>query len=502
MTDKPETESSTASATKPPANGAADKPATPPDLQDEIVESEHSASIGGVEIPYTVTAGRMVMKDEAGKAKAAVFFVAYTRMDVGDASRRPLTISFNGGPGSSSVWLHLGLLGPRRVLSGDAGQPVPPPYRLVNNEYSLLDVTDMVFVDPVSTGYSRPAPGEDAKQFHGLEQDIESVGEFIRMYVTRYKRWASPKYLIGESYGTTRAAGLAGHLQRRHGMYFNGLMLVSSVLNFQTLHFEVGNDLPYVLFLPTYTATAWYHRRLTADLQDDLRKAIAEAQEFATSEYARALFLDAALPETERREVVRRLARLTGLTEAYVEQTNLRIEIHRFCKELLRSERRVAGRLDSRFTGYDRDAAGEVGEGDPSYAAILGAYTGAMNDYVRHDLRFESDLPYEVLTGLYERWDYSKHQNRYVDVSETLRAAISQNPFLKVIIANGFYDLATPYFATEYTVNHLALAPDLRANLTLAYYEAGHMMYVHEPSLAQLRADLVAFLHESRHGEA
>ncbi len=500
MSDKSETP--TISADKPPANGAADKPATSPDLQDEIVESEHTVLIDGAEIPYTVTAGRMVMKDEAGKAKAAVFFVAYTRTDVGDISRRPLMISFNGGPGSSSVWMHLGLLGPRRVLSGDAGSPMPPPYRLVNNEYSLLDASDMVFVDPVSTGYSRPAPGEDAKQFHGLEQDIESVGEFIRMYITRYKRWASPKYLIGESYGTTRAAGLAGHLQRRHGMYFNGLMLISSVLNFQTLHFEVGNDLPYVLFLPTYAATAWYHGRLATDLQQDLQATLSEAQEFASGDYARALFLDAALPEAERAAVVQRLARLTGLSESYIEQTNLRIEIHRFCKELLRSERRTAGRLDSRFTGYDRDAAGETGESDPSYAAILGAYTGAMNDYVRHDLRFESDLPYEVLTGLYERWDYSKHQNRYVDVSETLRAAISQNPYLKVIIANGYYDLATPYFATEYTVNHLALAPELRSNLTLSYYEAGHMMYVHEPSLVQLRADLVAFLRDSRHGEA
>ena len=503
MTSNSENESPAEAAPNKPANGATEKAATPaPDLQDEIVESEHSVTIAGVEVPYTVTAGRMVMKDEAGKAKAAVFFVAYTRTDVGDIGRRPLTISFNGGPGSSSVWMHLGLLGPRRVLSGDAGSPVPPPYRLVNNEYSLLDVTDIVFVDPVSTGYSRPAPGEDAKQFHGLEQDIESVGEFIRMYITRYKRWASPKFLIGESYGTTRAAGLAGHMQRRHGMYFNGLMLISSVLNFQTLHFEVGNDLPYVLFLPTYTATAWYHRRLATDLQQDLQTAIAEAQEFASGDYARALFLDAALPEGERAAVVQRLARLTGLTETYIEQTNLRVEIHRFCKELLRSERRTAGRLDSRFTGYDRDAAGETGESDPSYAAILGAYTGAMNEYVRHDLRFESDLPYEVLTGLYERWDYSKHQNRYVDVSETLRAAISQNPFLKVIIANGYYDLATPYFATEYTVNHLALAPELRANITLTYYEAGHMMYVHGPSLAQLRADLVAFLRDSRHGEA
>ena len=495
MNNQSESERPAESTNRQSANSAGQQAApVPPDLQDEIVETAHSVTVAGTEIPYAVTAGRMVMKDEAGKAKAAVFFVAYTRTDVGDISQRPLTISFNGGPGSSSVWLHLGLLGPRRVLSGDAGSPLPPPYRLVNNEYSLLDMTDIVFVDPVSTGFSRPAPGEDARQFHGLEQDIESVGEFIRLYMTRYKRWASPKYLIGESYGTTRAAGLAGHMQRRHGMYFNGLMLISSVLNFQTLHFEVGNDLPYLLFLPTYTATAWFHGRLAAELQQNLQLALLEAQKFASGDYARALFCGAALPAAERGTIVKQLARLTGLTDSYVEQAGLRIEIQRFCKELLRGERRTVGRLDSRFTGRDRDAAGEFSETDPSYSAIQGAYTGALNDYVRRDLRFESDLPYEVLTGLYERWDYSKHQNRYVDVSETLRAAISQNPFLRVLIANGYYDLATPYFATEYTVNHLALAPELQANVTLTYYEAGHMMYVHEPSLAQLRADLVTFL--------
>ena len=315
MSTQSEHKNSTEATSKPAANGTGEQAPVPPDLQDEIVETAHSVTIDGTEIPYRVTAGRMVMKDELGKAKAAVFFVAYTRSDIGDISQRPLTISFNGGPGSSSVWLHLGLLGPRRVLSGDAGSPVPPPYRLVNNEYSLLDMTDIVFVDPVSTGFSRAAPGEDARQFHGLEQDIESVGEFIRLYMTRYKRWASPKYLIGESYGTTRAAGLAGHMQRRHGMYFNGLMLISSVLNFQTLHFEVGNDLPYLLFLPTYTATAWFHGRLASDLQQDLQAALAEAEEFASGDYARALFRSAALPAAERVAAVKQLARLTGLPE-------------------------------------------------------------------------------------------------------------------------------------------------------------------------------------------
>lgn len=464
------------------------------ELKDELVETEHVAHIAGVDVAYKATAGRIVLKDEEEKAKAAIFFIAYTRNGVDDLSQRPVIFSFNGGPGSSSVWMHLGLLGPRRVLAGDAGQPVAPPYRLTDNEYSLLDRADIVFIDPVSTGYSRPAPGEDARQFHGLEQDIESVGEFIRLYVTRYKRWSSPKFLIGESYGTTRAAGLAGYLQTKHGMYLNGLLLISSVLNFQTLEFESGNDLPYILFLPTYTATAWCHGRLAADLQADLQKAIQEAAEFAGGDYARALFLGSALPPDEHAAIVRNVARYTGLSESYVESSNLRIEIFRFCKQLLRDQRRTVGRLDSRFLGIDRDAAGERSETDPSYAAIQGAYSSAMNAYVREELGFEKDLPYAVLTGLYETWDYSKHQNKYVDVGETLRAAMTQNPFLHVFIANGYYDLATPFFATEYTVNHLHLEPELRDHVRMAYYAAGHMMYVHIESLAKLRADMVSFL--------
>ena len=464
------------------------------ELKDELVETEHVAHIAGADVAYKATAGRIVLKDEEEKAKAAIFFIAYTRSGVDDLSQRPVIFSFNGGPGSSSVWMHLGLLGPRRVLAGDAGQPVAPPYRLTDNEYSLLDRADIVFIDPVSTGYSRPAPGEDAKQFHGLEQDIESIGEFIRLYVTRYKRWSSPKFLIGESYGTTRAAGLAGYLQTKHGMYLNGLLLISSVLNFQTLEFESGNDLPYTLFLPTYTATAWYHGQLPADLQVDLQKAIQEASGFASSDYARALFLGSALPSDEHAAIVRKVARYTGLSESYVESSNLRIEIFRFCKQLLRNRRRTVGRLDSRFLGIDRDAAGERSETDPSYTAIQGAYSSAMNAYVREALGFKKDLPYTVLTGLYETWDYSKHQNKFVDVGETLRAAMTQNPFLHVFIANGYYDLATPFFATEYTVNHLHLEPELRGNVRMAYYTAGHMMYVHLESLAKLRSDMVDFL--------
>ncbi len=470
-------------------------------LQDMLVVADHEVLINGTALRYTTTTGTLVIKDEAGKAKSTIFFIAYTKQDVEDVSSRPLTISFNGGPGSSSVWLHLGLLGPRRVLSGDVGKIALPPYRLLDNEFTLLTVSDLVFIDPVSTGFSRPAPGEEAKQFHGLENDIESVGDFIRLYVTRYKRWGSPKFLAGESYGTTRAAGLSGYLQNRHGMYLNGLMLISSILNFQTARFNLGNDLPYILFLPTYAATAHYHSQVADEHKTDLRGFLAEVAAFAASEYTLALMQGDRLDGEERTNIIAKLARYTGLSTTYIEQTNLRINIHRFCKELLRDQRRSVGRIDSRFQGIDRDAAGENFEHDPSMTAIIGPYAGAFNDYVRRELSFENDLPYEVMTNLYQTWDYNKHQNQYVNVAETLREAMSKNPALKVIVANGYYDLATPYFATEYTFDHLELDPTLRANITMSYYEAGHMMYLHEASLAQLAEDLRGFVQRNVTGE-
>ncbi len=470
------------------------KDAPKPEPKDEAVETHHTVVIDGQEIAYTATAGRMVMKNEDGKAKAVIFYIAYVKQGVTDPAQRPLTISFNGGPGSSSVWLHLGVLGPRRVVSGDVDAIAPPPYRLIDNAYSLLDVTDLVFIDPVSTGYSRPVEGEEAKQFHGLEQDIESVGDFIRLYITRAKRWSSPKFLIGESYGTTRAAGLSGHLQQRFGMYLNGIMLVSLILNFQTCNFHPGNDLPYILFLPTYTATAWYHNKLPPDLQADLPATLAEVEAFAAGEYTLALMAGDTFQGERRIALVDKLARYTGLSPDYIERSNLRIEIFRFTKELLRDQRRTVGRLDTRFVGIDRNAAGEHFEYDPSYAAIQGSYSGAFAAYVAEELNFLSDLPYEVLAGLYEKWDYSKHQNKYVDVAETLRGAMTRNPFLKVFVASGYFDLATPYFAADYTLNHMALDPTLTGNLVKKYYPAGHMMYVHEPSLASLKADLAAFV--------
>jgi carboxypeptidase C (cathepsin A) len=451
-----------------------------------------------VKITYRATTGTLVMKDEEGKPHATFFFVAYTRL--GEAttnlSDRPITFSFNGGPGSSSVWLHLGLLGPRRVLLKEDGTLPPPPFHLVNNEYSLLDETDLVFIDPVSTGYSRPVPGEDAKKFHGVQEDLDSVGDFIRLYTTRYKRWASPKFIIGESYGTTRAAGLSGHLEDRYGIYLNGIMLVSSVLDFSTLSFEPNNDLPCILYLPTETAAAWYHKKLPPDLQADRTKALAESEQFALGDYAHALLLGSTLPAADRQQIVKNLARLTGLSEDYVDRADLRIRAHQFFKELLRSERRTIGRYDSRMTGVDREAVSDSPEYDPSYSAVLGPFTATMNDYVRNELKFESDLPYEILTGV-SPWDFGQARNRYLDVAETLRQSITHNPYLKVFVANGYYDLATPYLATRYTFDHIGLPAELRANVTMGYYDAGHMMYVNRPSLIKLKKDLANFIHSA-----
>src|SRR5271156_2073682 len=482
-----------------PADKAAEKPKddkkAPP--EDKVVQTRHTARIGGQEIKYTATTGTLVMKTEEGDPKATVFYVAYTRDDVSDVAQRPVTFTFNGGPGSASVWLHLGAFGPRRVDMGDAGSLLPPPYKLVDNESSLLDVTDLVFIDPVSTGFSRPAPGESPNQFHGLEEDVESVGDFIRLYATRNKRWSSPKFLAGESYGTTRAAGLSGYLQRRYGMYLNGIILVSTILNFETTEFDSGNDLPYILILPTYTAIAWYHKKLPADLQGDLHKAVDESVSFAKGEYTSALMAGDGLSSAKHTEMVQHLARLTGLSTDYIERTNMRVEIERFTKELLRAERRTVGRIDGRFTGIDKDAAGETPEYDPSIAAIIGPYTATLNDYVRSDLKFDSDLPYEVLTGRVYPWSYKPYENRYADVGETLRSAMTQNPFLHVFVAKGYYDLATPFFAAEYTFDHLGLDPSLRGHLTGAYYESGHMVYAHMPSLAKLKQDTAQFIRAS-----
>jgi carboxypeptidase C (cathepsin A) len=468
-------------------------------IEETISQTSHAITLNKEKINYTVTTGTIVLKEEdieeGEKPKASIFYIAYTKDN--PSEDRPVTFSFNGGPGSSSVWLHLGLVGPKRVLMDDEGQPVGPPYNLVDNEYSLFDKSDMVFIDPVSTGYSRTVPKEKPDQFHNVKKDIESVGEFIRIWTTRNKRWTSPKFLIGESYGTTRAAGLAGYLHQRHGMYLNGIMFISSILNFQTARFNEGNDLPFILFLPSYTATAWYHHKLQEDLQQDLDKALQEARDFAMNEYMLGLMKGNDLEDDDRQHIIEKLARLTGLSKSYIEGTNLRINIHRFCKELLRDEGVTIGRLDSRFKGFDVDAVGETHEIDPSYAAILGPYTATMYDYLRRDLAYETDLPYEILKSLYQSWKYENYQNQYVNTAEDLRRGFQLQPDLKVIVCNGYFDLATPFLATEYTFNHIPLPKAQQNNIKMTYYPSGHMIYLHKSSLEQLSEDLHAFVENS-----
>jgi len=458
--------------------------------------TEHEINVDGTNIEYEATAGYMPIQNESGKTEANMFFIAYTKKNVDDHSARPLTFSFNGGPGSSSVWLHLGALGPKRVKMTEKGASVPPPYELVDNEYTWLDKTDLVFIDPVMTGYSRPAGDVEKEAFTGFENDIESVGEFIRLYTTKYERWDSPKYLAGESYGTTRAAGLSEYLQDRYGMYLNGIALVSAILNFQTARFDRGNDLPYLLFLPTYAATAWYHDQLDDPYRGmELKAFLDEVEQFAMDDYARALLEGDRLTESKKNQVAEQLSDYTGLSVDYILETRLRIHISRFTKELRRDEGITVGRLDSRFTGVDYDDAGEYYEYDPSYSrTIYGPYTAMLNEYVRTDLEYRNNLPYEILTGRVRPWSYSNVENEYLNVAESLRSAMSKNPHLNVWVAAGYYDLATPYFAAEYTINHMMLDSTLRNNIWITHYRAGHMMYIHKPSLERFKEDYSNFM--------
>jgi carboxypeptidase C (cathepsin A) len=479
------------------AEGKEEKP-TP---KDNLVVTKHKVTIGGKEIKYTVTAGTMILKEETAdrekeaegeKPRAQIFFIAYTKDGVTDKSKRPITFSFNGGPGSSSVWLHLGVLGPRRVVLTDEGELPKPPFKLTDNQFSILDDTDLVFIDPMNTGYTRPVDGVAPKEWHGFKKDIQLVGDFIRLYATRNNRWLSPKFLAGESYGTTRSAGLSGYLQERHGMYLNGLMLISVVLDFGTIDFNLNNDLPNILFVPGYAATAWYHDMLKP--KRTLQAWLKEAEEFALGEYAHALLLGDSLDKDERAKIVKKLSYYTGISKQFIERANLRLNDQLYFKELLRERGQTVGRLDSRLLGRDRLGVTQHAEYDPLLTNVLGPYTAAFYEYVRAELKYESDLPYEILSEFVHPWSYKEFENSYVNVGETLRSAMSINPYLKVLAANGYYDLGTPYFATEYTFDHLGLNEDQRKNVTMEYYEAGHMMYIHMPSLRKMKKDLTKFL--------
>ncbi len=464
-----------------------------PLIESPPIETSHELEVPGGLLKYKATVGMMPLKTEYGDHQANVFYTAYTK--VGARSSRPLMFSFNGGPGSSSVWLHLGALGPKRAKMENDGTLPPPPYKLVDNPHTWLRHTDLVCIDPVGTGYSRAANKEIGKRFWGVKGDIESVGEVIRLYLTRNKRWSSPLFLVGESYGTTRAAGLAGHLIEK-GISFNGILLVSSILNFQTARFNKGNDLPYVLFLPTYCATAWFHKK--AGTKTPLPKFLKECEAFAIGEYATALAQGDNLRSAQRTETIKKLAYFTGLSETFLDNCNLRIVIMDFCKELLRDRKLTVGRLDSRFMGIEEFATGQTPDHDPSMTAIRPPYTAAFNQYVREKLRYETDLEYNILGGgIEEPWDWGSAGEGHPDTSEALREAFAKNPHMKLFVASGFYDLATPYFATEYTLSHLGLDASLKKNVSVEYYPAGHMMYIDTKCLQALAGHVESFIKES-----
>jgi carboxypeptidase C (cathepsin A) len=471
----------------------------PADPVDDLVATKHHLKVGRRTLDYTATTGRIVLRDEVYedgvfkgfKPKAEVSITTYT-VDTPEATKRPVTFAFNGGPGSSSVWLHLGLFGPRRVLMGDVGNLLPPPYALADNAESLLAVSDLVFIDPVSTGYSRTLENTKPEAFHGYHGDIESVGEVIRIWTARHKRWMSPKLVAGESYGTLRGAALVEHLQSRHGMYVNGLILISSVLDLSSIDFEgQRNDRAHALYLPTYAAIAHYHGKLG---RGSLKSVVRQAEEYAARDYPWVLSRGDRLTRKERATAVKRIASLTGLTEDYVDRADLRIEHWRFFGELLRDERRTAGRLDGRFSGPAASAIAENMDADPSHDAIAGPYAAAFNHYVRDELGYENDLPYEQISRRVQPWSYKDFEGKPIDVTPRLERAMRQNPHLKVHVAYGYYDGATPHFAAEDVVAHLQIPEELRANIEHAYYEAGHMMYVHEPSRLRQSKDLADFV--------
>jgi carboxypeptidase C (cathepsin A) len=463
-----------------------------PDATHQPVFTTNTVTIAGDRVTYIAETGMLPILKADGTTRASVFYIAYTRVGATNASARPVTFCFNGGPGSSSVWLHLGALGPRRVKMNPDGTLPPPPFGLVDNEYSILNASDLVFIDPVATGFSRPAKDVKTEEFFGDENDLNYVGEFIRLWTTRHERWLSPKYLCGESYGVFRAAGLADYLRGGCGMYLNGLILVSGVLDFGTIWGQTGNDLPYALILPAYTAAAQFHKKLPPDLQNDLPKALAEARAFAAGEYTTALLQGESLSAGETQKITAELARLTGLKPQVILDNKLRVDEGVFRKQLLRDEGLILGVYDARITGHDDNPASPYPDFDPSSAATRGPFAAAINSYVRSELKFEDDLPYELLAGV-QPWNYGV-RNNYANASDKLAAAMSQNAYMRVLVLGGRNDLVCPIDTMRHALDHMALAPSYRTNISYAEYDAGHMMYVNLPDLKKMQSDLEKFL--------
>ena len=462
------------------------------------VVTHHQISLDGKTLKYTATAGRLPIKRGDGKIEAEMFFVAYS-VDGQDASKRPLTFAFNGGPGSATIWLHMGALGPKHVaLTADGVLPAAP-YRVEDNPYTLLDKSDLVMVDAIGTGFSRAENMDTSKKFWGVKGDIEAFSEFIRMYLSRYERWSSPLFLLGESYGTTRAAGISGHLSEL-GINFNGITLLSMVLNFQTLEDTKTNDEPYIYLIPSYTMIAGYHHKLPSDLLQDLNKARQEAEQWAVGEYTQALAKGDAMTAAERDKVITDMARYTGLTKEVIDQANLRIDVPKFTHYLLLDQKVRVGRLDGRYSGPDPDGLLDTRFYDPTEANIMAPYNTVFNNYVRTELGYKTDMPYYVFAqqqGFEDRWDWGSAGEGFPDTASALRRAVVKNPYLKVLVMEGYYDLACPYFAANYTVDHLNLPEKFRAQISYATYESGHMVYLHQSSLKKMKGDEAGFIEKS-----
>jgi len=486
------------------SGGEATKPAaeSEPPPEPKSKSTRHEVTIGGQKIRYTATVGWLIMKDDAGKPIARFGYTAYTRDGVKDLAQRPVLFAFNGGPGSSSIWLHMGILGPRRVVVSDPDYSPPPPSQRVDNEFSVLDVTDIVMIDPVGTGFSKPLGEAKGADFWGVDQDIKSVGAFIKRWVTENGRWASPKYLLGESYGGMRSAGLADHLQTVHGMNLNGVVLVSPFLNSMSGVDGIEADLPHALYLPTLAATAWYHG-LIANKPASLEAYMAEVERFAYDEYLPALTRGYTISAEEKRAVAAKLATYTGTRPDYWEKADLRVTHTQFLQELKRDQRQIAGRIDSRFVGPAMNPLAENMNYDPFFPAVGPAYTAAFLDYMHNELGFGRDEEY-VVSAFGVKWDW-KHKQPGTDdwfspapnTVPDLARALTKNPGLHVLVQQGWYDLATPHFIMKHDIDHLDITPEARARIRTEYYEAGHMMYLHGPSMGKYREDLARFIRET-----